>query len=189
MPIVEQIFAADSEAALGVVERLEGDEGADARWRLALRGSHDLMVDFGLDLAERLALVTRLRAQFGAEHAAGVEVERQLGQRFRAERQELTALLAAGPGHPLGPGLELLDRRSRAVAPLVARLRELEAGGQLTAPREEVLAALLHMHANRLLLAHHRAQELVLHDFLQRLYTSEAARARKGGSSGMSAPR
>ena len=180
MPIVEEIFRHDSDAALGIVERLEGDEGADARWRLALRGSHDLMVDFGLDLTQRLALVTRLRAQFGAEHAAGIELERQLGLRFRAERKALVELLAPGPEHPLAPGLELLARRSAALAPLVARLREVETCGQLTATRQEVLGSLLHMHANRLLLAHHRAQELVLHDFLQRLYTSEAARARAG---------
>jgi thiopeptide-type bacteriocin biosynthesis protein len=179
MPVVEGMFRADSEAALGIVERLEGDEGADARWRLALRGSHDLLVDFGLDLSQRLALVTELRARFGAEHRAGVEVERQLGQRFRAERKGLAELLGnPGPDHALAPGLELLARRSAALAPLVVRLREVEARGLLAAPREQVLAALLHMHANRVLLSHHRAQELVLHDFLQRHYTSELARAR-----------
>jgi thiopeptide-type bacteriocin biosynthesis protein len=179
MPVIEEIFRADSEAALGIVERLEGDEGADARWRLALRGTHDLLVDFGLALPQRLALVSTLRARFAAEHGAGVEVDRQLGQRFRVERKSLTELLASpGPDHPLAPGLQLLGRRSARLAPLVARLREVELRGQLAAPRDEVLAALLHMHANRVLLSHHRAQELVLHDFLQRHYTSEAARAR-----------
>ncbi len=37
----------------------------------------------------------------------------------------------------------------------------------------------LHMHANRLLRSAHGAQELVLYDFLCRLYESRAARARE----------
>jgi class I lanthipeptide synthase len=180
MPLAEELFHQDSVAALAIVERLEGDEGADARWRLALRGTHDLMVDFGLDLEARLALVTRLRAAYGAEHGAGIEVERQLGKRFRAERPALAQLLAPDPGpdHPLAPGLELLARRSEALVPVVARLRELESQGPLSAPPDEILAAFLHMHANRLLLAQPRSHELVLHDFLVRHYTSEQARAR-----------
>jgi lantibiotic biosynthesis protein len=181
MPIIEEIFHHDSAAALAIVQLLEGDEGADARWRLALRGSHDLLIDFGLDLDQRLALSTTLRARFGHEHAVDIKVERQLGQRYRTERQSLVQLLAAAPDsdHPLAPGLAVLAQRSAALAPVVARLRALEAGGQLTTPLPEILASLLHMHANRLLLAHHRAQELVLNDFLARHYTSEQARSRR----------
>ncbi|HXU45266.1 MAG TPA: lantibiotic dehydratase, partial [Thermoanaerobaculia bacterium] len=39
MPVCERLFGADSDACLAIVETLEGDEGADARWRLALRGT------------------------------------------------------------------------------------------------------------------------------------------------------
>jgi thiopeptide-type bacteriocin biosynthesis protein len=182
MPLVEELFHHDSAAVLSIVELLEGDEGADARWRLALRGSHDLMVDLGLDLEQRLALVTRLRAGYGAEHGAGLTVERQLGMRFRTERAALAQLLAAAPDgdHPLAPGLAVLARRSADLAPVVARLGALEARGRLTVPRADLVASLLHMHANRLLLAQQRAQELVLNDLLARQYTSERARARRG---------
>jgi lantibiotic biosynthesis protein len=179
MPLVEEIFHHDSAAALAIVDLLEGDEGADARWRLALRGCHDLLIDFGLDLDQRLALATTLRARFGAEHAVDVASERQLGQRYRAERPELTRLLGTPDSeHPLAPGLAVLATRSAALVPVVARLRALEERGQLAVPRQELLASLLHMHANRLLLAQQRAQELVLNDFLARHYTSERARAR-----------
>jgi thiopeptide-type bacteriocin biosynthesis protein len=176
MPVVEEIFHHDSAAALAIVELLEGDQGAEARWRLALRATHDLMVDFDLDLAARLALVTDLRARFGREHAVDVRLERQLGQRFRAERSAIAELLVApGADHPLAPGLEALARRSAAVAPLAAGLSD---GVLTTAPRTRVIAALLHMTANRLLLNQQRSQELVLHDFLVRHYTSQLARAR-----------
>jgi hypothetical protein len=44
------------------------------------------------------------------------------------------------------------------------------------------------MHANRLLASDHRAQELVLYDFLERLYRSRLARQRKGSAQGGSIP-
>ena len=46
---------------------------------------------------------------------------------------------------------------------------------QLTLPLPELAVSYLHMHANRLLRSAHRAQELVLYDFLARLYQSQAA--------------
>ena len=42
-----------------------------------------------------------------------------------------------------------------------------------------VAASLVHMHTNRMLRSAARAQELVLYDFLHRLYTSRQARERK----------
>jgi thiopeptide-type bacteriocin biosynthesis protein len=185
VPLVEDIFHHDSQAALSIIELLEGDEGAEARWRLAFRGMHDLLGDFGLDTAARLAVVATLRARFGDEHRIDIKVERQLGERFRAERRSLGILLTASADgdHPLAPGIEALDSRSRAIAPVAAELRDLESRGLLATPREEIVGSLLHMHANRMLLAQHRAQEVVLYDMLKRHYTSELARARRSGGS------
>jgi hypothetical protein len=47
-------------------------------------------------------------------------------------------------------------------------------------PAIELVPSLIHMHANRLLRSAQRAQELVLYDFLYRIYESELVRARKG---------
>jgi thiopeptide-type bacteriocin biosynthesis protein len=173
----EAIFEADSDAALAIVQLLESDEGDDERWRLALRGMHLLLCDLGFDLAARTGVLRTVRASFGAEHHVDVEVERQLGAKFRAERAALQLLLAApdGTDHPLDAGFEVLAKRSHAIAPHVRAL----ASAPLAISMPELAASLLHMHANRMLRAEHRAQELVLYDFLLRLYESEAARARR----------
>jgi thiopeptide-type bacteriocin biosynthesis protein len=179
MPFAEDIFFRDSQAVLGILELLEGDEGADARWRLTLRGMHDLLLDFGLCLDARLALVERLRADFGREHAVDAKVERALGERFRLERADIAALLvtSADAEHPLSTALAFIARRSAAVRPSIEALDRTLAPGA----RSGVIASLLHMHANRLLLSQQRSQELVLYDFLARHYRSELARARGRG--------
>ncbi|HRG96598.1 MAG TPA: lantibiotic dehydratase [Polyangiaceae bacterium] len=179
--LCEAIFEADSDAALGIVERLEADEGADARWRLALRGMHLLLVDLGLDLRQRIELLRGARASFGAEHRVDVAFERALGKKFRSERAALEALLSCpvGTDHPLDAGFALLEERSERIAPIAAELRARE--GRLTANIPQLASSLLHMHANRLVRSDARAHELVFYDFLLRLYASEVARSPREG--------
>lgn len=179
MELSEQIFRHDSDAVLAIVERLSGDEGLDARWRLALAGTDRLLDDFGLSPDEKLEWAAGRRRSFGDEFRVDGAVAGQLGRRYRTERPALDALLAAGAtvdgdgaDHPLAPGLALLAVRSEAVAPIAA---ELKARGL---PVGALVASYAHMHANRLLRAAHRAQELVLHDLLHRLYQARAHRRR-----------
>jgi lantibiotic biosynthesis protein len=177
--LCEQIFWHDSEAVLDIVDLLQGDEGADARWRLALRGADMLLDDLGLDFATRLRLIRQVRDSFRDEFHAGTALYKQIGERFRRERGSLFELLARDPARDrdsdLAPGLEILDQRSEPVRSVAAAMR----AAHLDAAMEGLAGSLVHMHVNRLLHASHRAQELVLYDFLHRWYDSR--RAREGG--------
>jgi thiopeptide-type bacteriocin biosynthesis protein len=174
--LCEQIFWHDSDAVLDIVSMLQGDAGADARWRLALRGADMLLDDLGLDFAARLELVRRIRDAFRDEFKAGTALYKQIGERFRRERQSLFDLLARDPARDLdselAPGLELLAQRSTHVRAIAAALR----AARLDAPIASFAGSLVHMHINRLLHASQRAQELVLYDFLFRWYDSRRAR-------------
>jgi thiopeptide-type bacteriocin biosynthesis protein len=176
--LAERIFHADSEAVLAIVRTLSGDQGADARWRLALRGMDWLLEDLGLSIAQRLDLARRL----GSGLRAGVESDRafaiQLGAKFRRERAEVEELwdMASRSDHWLAPGLAAFERRSAALRTLAEELRALERSHDLSVPIEELAASFLHMHANRMLRSAHAAQELVLYDFLRRSYESRIQR-------------
>ena len=176
--LAERIFHVDSEAALEVLAQLEGDDGADARWRLAARGIDMLLSDLGLDMEARRTLVSRLRKRYGAEFRSGKNLNIQMGARFRKERRDLERLLdpEMAADHPLRPAIDPLRERSARLAPLVSELRTLQAAGRLAAPFDDVAASYVHMHVNRLLRSAHRPHELVLYDFLERLYESRAAR-------------
>jgi thiopeptide-type bacteriocin biosynthesis protein len=178
----ERLFHADSEAVLAIVELLVGDAGLDARWRLTLRGMDRLLDDLGLPLEERLELLRRVAASFAREHRADKHTEETLSARFRRERPALEALLdpARDAGSELEPGFELLAERSGRLAPIAAELREAQAQGLLTVNVADLAASYLHMHANRLLRGAARAQELVIYQFLVRLYESQLARRKRG---------
>jgi thiopeptide-type bacteriocin biosynthesis protein len=173
----EELFRHDSEAVLGIVRTLWGDEGLDARWRLALYGIDRLLDDFGLDLERKRAWARGCRDGFARELDVRGQTKRALGERYRAERKALDELLGLeeGDDHPLAPGVQLLRERSRRLAPLIERLRAREQ--RLSVSLDDLLWSYAHMHANRLLRGAHRAQELVLYDLLDHVYASRLARA------------
>lgn len=172
MELSEDVFRHDSDAVLDLLVLLEGDDGLDARWRLALAGTDRLLDDLGFTLSEKVDWAAARRAEFAAEFRADTNLHRQLGRRYRAERPSLEELLAASDGRdqPLRPGLDVLARRSLALAAPAAELR------RRGLPLGRLAASYAHMYANRLLRSSHRAQELVLHDLLYRLYQARLHR-------------
>jgi lantibiotic biosynthesis protein len=173
----EELFRHDSEAVLGIVRTLWGDEGLDARWRLTLFGIDRLLDDFGLEDARRREWARRSRDGFAREFDVRAQTKRALGERYRADRKALDELLdlEEGDDHPLAPGVQLLHERSRRLAPVVERLRQREQ--RLSVSVDDLLWSYAHMHANRLLRGAHRAQELVLYELLHRIYTARLAKA------------
>jgi thiopeptide-type bacteriocin biosynthesis protein len=183
--LAEQLFAADSHAVLALVELLEGEGAAEARWRLALAGAHMLLDDLGLDTSTCLSTMRRVRDALRAEFGADAGVEATVGARFRAARHELAELLdrSRALGGDVGPGIEVLAQRSHALRPIVEQLRACAAAGRLGVPIEELAVSYVHMFVNRLLMSQHRLQELVLYDLLTRLYEGQLARARRPSGS------
>ena len=181
MRACEQLFAADSDAVLAILAELDGDAGHAARWRLCLRGMDALLGDLGFDLDGKYAVVKQLRASFGQEHAVDVHFEKQLGDRFRRERAALEALLADpfDPAHELAPGFAILAERSARQAPIGAALQAAARAGELAVALPALAGSLVHMHANRIFRGAARANELVLYDFLTRLYEGRRARRKK----------
>ncbi|MCP4661822.1 MAG: lantibiotic dehydratase [bacterium] len=182
--LAEQLFFVDSEAVLALVESLEGDEGAEARWRLALRGSDLLLSDLGFPGEAKLEIAQRMQSSFAGEFRIGRGLKSQLADRLRRQRRELEALLEPTwvEDHPLAPGFEILERRSRELAPITTELRDRERAGRLTVPLADLATSYVHMFNNRLLRSEGRAHELVLYDFLYRLMQSKAARRRQSST-------
>ena len=183
--VSERLFQVDSEAVLEILEMLEGDEGADLRWRLALRGIDMLLGDLGFDPETLMRVLRGMREGFHREFGGGKGLRVQLDQRFRQEWRSLMPLLdpSGDAESELAPALAVLRRRSERLAPIVEELRDLERSGRLAPKLVELAPSYVHMHVNRIIRSAQRAHELVLYDFLYLLYESRAARARKGQKS------
>lgn len=149
--VAEALFEADSDTVLDALE-------VDAeRWHLALRGSHDLLVDLGLDPAARLEVVTRAALRLSRDLRVDKALEHALGTRFRETRRALEVLLAAEPG--------VFAARS-------ARVRSLASAGGL----RDQAAELIRVHCARMLRSDLDEQRFVILELLRRLYVSAEAR-------------
>ena len=181
MALAEEMFFADSQAVLDFFQA-SPEAGMDLRWRLTLKGMDALLEDLGLSLEQKLAVVQSAREGFGSEFHVNKAFEIQLGTRYRHESRALEALVF-GPPEAAGaarPGLVALQHRSARVRAVAKLLRQAEQEGKLTSPLYDLANAQLHMHANRMLPEEPRSHELILHDFLCRLYRSRLARQKKG---------
>jgi thiopeptide-type bacteriocin biosynthesis protein len=183
MPLCEELFQADSTAVLEIVEALDDVTLADARWKLAIAGMDVLLDGLGLTLTEKLAVGTAVRDRFPREHSADQKLLRQIGERFRLERAGIEAVFdpsspAEDGDEQMTPAANALRRLACGIGSTTTRLRAAAGRSELSLPLEAIAPSLLHMHANRLLRSDQRRHELVLYDFLYRLYDARAARAR-----------
>lgn len=175
----EALFEVDSELVLGALRRSSGEEGTAFRWKLCLLCMDGLLNDFALELPDKLRFVTHRREAFFREQGAGRSVEIELSKKFRAMKDELRGWFTAettrqGDDHSVAWDLNRWrsDRNSEPVAVIRARA----AAGQLSVSLDELMSSLLHMQVNRMIRTAPRQEELVLYDFLSRIYRSELAR-------------
>jgi thiopeptide-type bacteriocin biosynthesis protein len=182
----ERLFDLDSEAALHIVGACQGDEGATFRWQLALAGADRWLRDFGFDLDARRAFARNARDGYVKEFKArNKATQGWFAERFRKERKAIEPLIREGyePTAPeLTAGLLALAWRSEESAPLIESMRELHLGSRLSVSLEEMAHSVIHMFLNRVLRSSQRMQELVIYEFLARLYDSEWARRKEPAS-------
>jgi thiopeptide-type bacteriocin biosynthesis protein len=176
--LAERIFHADSDAVVAILGGLHGDSGAELRWRAALAGIDLLLDDLGLTLEHKAAIARRACDGYGHEFGAGPAFRRELSRRYREHRLGLERMLdpQAEPPAALAPSLAALWQRSASIRPVAAELRRLEESGRLLTTVPDFAMSCAHMHVNRLLRSGQRAQELVLYEMLDRVYSSQAAR-------------
>jgi thiopeptide-type bacteriocin biosynthesis protein len=177
MPIANQLFEADSDAAIEILSGCRADR--DARWRLCLLGMNALLSDLDLPTEARRDVMAGARNGQMTRYLENTATTKAMGDKFRALRVEVAEILERTPGR-YSKGAAILARRSAATAAPLARLRQLEDGGLLTAPRAVIAASYLHMWANRMFRGSANPQELILYDFLARFYEGKIARAHRG---------
>ncbi|MCY1077795.1 lantibiotic dehydratase [Archangium lansingense] len=180
--LAEALFHHDSVAVASSVQLLRSSEVAE-RWPYVLWGMHQVLEASGLDLDARVRLLTDMRADYTRRLRLEAAFEHALGKRFRTYRPRLEKLLAGqvaalqeGPAHE-----GIWKTYGAASRPLFGELRTRGAAGSLNRPFASLLPSFLHMHANRMLPAAANQYEVVIYDFLLRLYDSARARAKKGG--------
>lgn len=177
--VSEEIFRADSDAVLELLSTIDSADDLDIRWRIALLGVDSLLTDCGLNPSEKLAVAKQLCDSFCSRFQFGSATRRILGDRFRSERSALEAIRWNHPerGTLWDAAAQIFRHRSAFVEDAVKQLQRLHSSGELLTSISTLASSYVHMHVNRMMRADANRHELVLYDFLFRLYDSDAARS------------
>jgi lantibiotic biosynthesis protein len=139
MTLAEAVFCADSAAACELLALIGGHE--DRRLELAVLGIDALLR--GLE-----PVIPQRRSWLGLAAPPPLES----GTAWRERKGRLRTLLAdrAGDGDWAREADPVLGRLAEQVRPAAERIAALDADGALHAPAADVVASLIHMHANRI---------------------------------------
>ncbi|MCU1228613.1 MAG: Lanthionine biosynthesis protein LanB [Acidobacteria bacterium] len=167
--LVEEIFFRDSVAVIELLDACSGDAGSASRAPFIAAGIDALLRDFGCNAAGRLHLAEASRDLLGKQFQYDA-VREALAERFRRERGAFQRLVDDSAS------VRALQRRSAAIAGVVAELIALERRGRLQMPLQAILQSVIHMFVNRLSRSAGPEHELVVYDYLVQLYRSQLAR-------------
>jgi thiopeptide-type bacteriocin biosynthesis protein len=177
IPIAEEIFWADSEAAADVLAHMCATRDENVRLLVALYSVDRLMSDFGLTLDDKAGFTHSRRRELDGWLRVDLPAKRRLGENYRRLRTAIVEAIEHGQS-PFagGNGLSAFARRASRVVSRVTQLKCYEAGGELTEPVRALLPHFVHMSLNRLWTHPSLADELAVYDLLCRHYEHVARR-------------
>ncbi len=177
--LAERLFQIDSECVVSILQSLSAKGDIQSgRWHLALYGIHRYLEDFGFELSEKCNLMRHLSDSYKEEFAVDSKAKLQLAEKLRKEKGALEELLKTkyARKHPLAAELDLLNVRSKRLTPVIRAFKALDKKRILMRSLSDLCMSFIHMHVNRMMRSARREQEMVLYDFLYKLYESQLAR-------------
>jgi thiopeptide-type bacteriocin biosynthesis protein len=181
MDYSEEVFYHDSEASLSIISLVSGGAGELFRWKYAIKSVDKIFEEFGFDLEQKQMIMGNLRSHFGDEFNMDKGLKRQLDKRFREERKTIEGILEGnGIDSKENEIINLVlknrfERNRSTIGNIYSICQKYESGHAFN----YLVMSQMHMAINRLFVSKQRFHEMVVYDFLHRIYTSQIARNNK----------
>lgn len=180
---IEKIFHQDSIAVVNMLKSVQYDERENFRWMWAVKSVDELLKSFGLTTQQRFDLIDSLRESFAKEFNSNKFLKVQLDAKYRQHRAQLEkwlgndGLLREDPQEL--DAIRALFERTRCIVPQVQHIHNLQRAETLEVSVANLLGSLIHMIVNRVITSQPRLHEMIIYDFMSRLYKSAIAIAKQ----------
>lgn len=180
---IESIFYRDSAAVLKMLSVVQNNEQENFRWMWAIKSVDELLKSFDISLDRRFELVDSLRESFAKEFNSNKFLKVQLDSKYRQHRSKLDKwlvndnLLLDNPNEL--DTIRALFERSHNSRALVSDINNMQLHGSLEVNVPNLLASFIHMTINRTVTSQARVHEMIIYDFMSRLYKSAIAIAKQ----------
>lgn len=176
MELSEDLFFFDSIMIVDFLALLDSDESEDLRWLFGMKAMDDLLNSFNYEDFQKLALMHDLKLRFGNEFGMNRMLKKQLDDKFRVYRNEITKFLISTESMPVSNIsiiIDILNKRKLGTESIILEILNRE---PLNPDLNSLINSYIHMLLNRLFKSKNRLHELVCYDFMYRFYKSKLAR-------------
>ncbi|MCF0064410.1 lantibiotic dehydratase [Dyadobacter chenwenxiniae] len=167
----EKIFFVDSSLVINVLSEISERKLDEIRWLYACLGVHATLEAFGLDLKQKLALITTSFESFLGEYQHTAKLRVQLNHKFRSSRLDITGLIEQYENSSGDGIVKLFLHYAVEIKQLL-----ISTGDEFSTTQ---IRAFLHMFCNRFLIDESRGQELLIYHSLSKFYDGRNAREEK----------
>lgn len=174
----EDYFCLDSTLMIELLDLIEGDEGEQIRWLFGVKAIDSLLDAFNYNDESKLELLEKLKTSFGEEFNMSRSLKKQLDNKFRKENNKIIDFL--NPKNELKlsykPLYEIIRKKEILTKEIAKKIFFLKNKNMLELELDNLLSSYIHMLMNRLFRSNNRLHEMVIYDFLFRIYKSKQAR-------------
>jgi thiopeptide-type bacteriocin biosynthesis protein len=181
MHLSEDIFFHQSKAVLNFISMLQGDEGEQYRWQVALKAI-DLFLDaFNYTIEQKKDLIEVLDRSFGEEFNIKSAEQKKISERFSTHKQLVQSVMngIAKENEDLGKAISVFEVENKIYKKCIEEILNTPSINREMEKLNRIMPAFLHMFINRLFVSNQRKTELVIYDYLFRYYESKIAREKK----------
>jgi thiopeptide-type bacteriocin biosynthesis protein len=187
----EDIFFHQSVSVLNFISLLDGDEGEQYRWQVALKAI-DLFLDaFHYTPEQKRDLVKSLDRSFAAEFNIKTAEQKIISERFSTHKQTVQLVMNDdwkqnvvndSYGEDLERAIAIFQITNEDYIKCIDDILDSPSINKDMQQLNRLMRSYLHMFINRIFISNQRKTELVIYDYLFRYYESKMMRERKATS-------
>lgn len=180
----EEIFFHQSSAILNFISLLDGDEGEQYRWQVALKAIDLFLEAFNYDTLGKRNLLKILDRSFGEEFKIKSAEQKMISERFSTHKQLVYSILndELKSGDELKEVINIFKVDCEDYKNCVSAILNTSSIQKDAEQLNQLMPAYLHMFINRLFVSNQRKNELIIYNYLFRFYESRIAKERKSNN-------
>ena len=177
----EIIFYHQSVAVLNFISMLDGDEGEQYRWKVALKGMDLFLDQFAYTTTQKCELVKLLNKNFSDEFKVGTAERKIISERFSNHKQIIYQLMKEDweQDENLAKAIEVFKPAAATYYQAISEITKTDSFHPGRLLLNLLMPSYLHMFVNRIFISNQRKTELVIYEYLFKYYDSKIAREKK----------
>lgn len=174
----EDIFYHQSAAILNFISMIEGDEGEQYRWQVALKAIDIFLDDFGYPTLQKRDLIKSLSEIYSSEFKIDAPQQKIISERFSSNRKIIQYLMSDEwkADENLNRAISVFKIHHKDYRKAIQDILSAKSVNGNIQQLNYLMPGYLHMFINRMFIGNQRKVELVIYDYLLKYYESKIAR-------------